>query len=60
MLGEQTDEVKEVRARTLELVDSCTRSRRSMPFPGPGSRIGSACTTAAARCAGSSTRFHPS
>ena len=35
----------------------CTTSRRSTRFPGPDFRIGSACTTVAARCAGLSTRF---
>ena len=35
---------------------SCMTSRRSTHFPGPGSRTGWGCTTAAARCARSSMR----
>jgi hypothetical protein len=58
---EQTAEVKQVRPRTYELVEFLHDIvKRSMPFPGPGFRIASDCTTVAARCAGSGTRWRPS
>ena len=56
---EQTNSVKEVRTRTYELVEFLHDILRSIHFPGPVSRIGSACTTVAAPCGGSSTRGRP-
>jgi Cysteine-rich domain len=55
---EQTPEVKEVRARTLSWSSFYTTSKTQMPFRGQNFRIGSGCTTAAARCGNSSTPRH--
>jgi len=57
---EQTSEVKEVRARTYELVEFLHDILKVDAFPWANSRIESACTTVAARCAGSSMRGPPS
>ena len=54
---EQTDEVRRSARGPSSWSNSCTTSRRSTLFHGPDFRIGSACTTVAARCAGSSMRF---
>src|SRR5437016_4289273 len=48
---EQTAEVKEVRARTCDVVEFFHDTRRSMRFHGRSFRIASGCTTAAAPCA---------
>jgi L-lactate dehydrogenase complex protein LldE len=57
---EQTDDVKQVRSRTFELVEFLHDIQKVERFPGPDFPIGSACTTVAAPCAGSSTRVRPS
>ena len=58
---EQTAEVKEVRARTYELVEFLHDILKGRCVSrGPGFRTASGCTTAAARCARSSMRNHPS
>jgi L-lactate dehydrogenase complex protein LldE len=57
---EQTDQVKEVRSRTFELVEFLHDIQKVDAFPGPNFHIGSACITVAVHYAGSSTRFHPS